>query len=192
VLYALLKITQSEKDGYRQKLKEAERSLQQLRLEYFIMEEREQIYKRESSFMETTKSMLHSEIQNSHSLLFRMENHINMLNTLLLPHDFVKVLVEPTGIQIQKFSSPEKNISDSDSSSDDMLGDYGAISVPKASNIESKYGIKGTKSMHIDHIDFMNCQKLINEAKRDSLIYKNQNELLTKENDINNVLLKQL
>ena len=47
VVLNLLKITQKEKEDYRQKLKDSERSLKQLRIEYYIMEERQGIYKRE-------------------------------------------------------------------------------------------------------------------------------------------------
>ena len=90
MLYDLLKINQEERRYYKDKLKEAERSLKEINLRYYIMEEKEQIWKREREFYIKQHALLRSEIENSKGLITRMENHINMLNTLLLPPEYLQ------------------------------------------------------------------------------------------------------
>lgn len=122
-LYFIIKTHQKEREVYIHKIKEAERALKQRNLDFYIMEEKDQIWKREREFYISQQSLLRAELENSRELVVRMENHVNMLNTLLLPHEY-----------IQRVSSQTvTNLSDSDSSYDDMLKDYGAASIPKVS-----------------------------------------------------------
>lgn len=90
MLYELLKINQTERRFYKDKLKNAEKSLKEINLRFYIMEEKEQIWKREREFYIKQHGQLRSEIDNSQQLITRMENHINMLNTLLLPHEYLQ------------------------------------------------------------------------------------------------------
>lgn len=141
---------------------------------------------------------LQAELENSNELIIRMENHINMLNTLLLPQEYVRKVNDPLLVETPNFYGLNVN-GDSDSSDDDMLADYDAPPPSKQTELllkssqgETKLQSIGPKSSHIDHIDFMNCRQLINDAKRDTLVLKNQNEVLTKHSEININLLKQL
>jgi hypothetical protein len=51
IFYTILRATQAEKISYRQKLRECERSLHELRTEYFIFEEKYKMNERELAFM---------------------------------------------------------------------------------------------------------------------------------------------
>ena len=155
IILNLLKIAQKEKEDYREKLKDSERSLKQLRIEYYIMEERQGIYKRERDYLEQGKAMLQAEVENSQSLIIRMENHINLLNKLLLPHEFVQRIVEPEAIEMPNFYGSDFK-HNSDSSDDDMMADYGSVLISKPAD-EPKGKINlDSKTSHIDYINFMN------------------------------------
>ena len=132
--------------------------------------------------------MLQAEVENGQSLIIRMENHINSLNNLLLPHEFVQRIVEPEAFEMPNFYGSEFK-HNSDSSDDDMMADYGSVSIPKPTN-ETKH--KNNLDFKTSHIDFMNVQKLINEQKRDNIVLSNKNDVLAKHNHINEILLKQL
>ena len=113
------------------------------------------IYKREQDYLEQSKAMLQAEVENSQSLIIRMENHINSLNKLLLPHEFVQRIVEPEALEMPNFYGSDFK-HNSDSSDDDMMADYGSVSISKPAN-EPKGKINlDSKTYHIDYINFMN------------------------------------
>lgn len=90
LLNELLKINQNERRYYKDKLRDAERSLKEVNIRLYVMEEKEQIWRREREFYIKQHGQLRAEIDNSQRLIIRMENHINMLNTLLIPHEYLK------------------------------------------------------------------------------------------------------
>lgn len=66
--------------------------------------------------------MLRSELEACQDLTIRLEGHVNSLNVLLLPNECI-------ALNFNEYAS-DKN-SDSDSSYDDMIKDYGAVAQPK-------------------------------------------------------------
>ena len=90
MLYELFKINQTERRFFKDKLRDAERSLKEVNLRLYIMEEKEQIWRRERDFYIKQHGLLRAETDNSQKFITRMENHINMLNTLLLPHEYLQ------------------------------------------------------------------------------------------------------
>ena len=155
IILNLLKITRKGKEDYRKKLKDSERSLKQRRIECYIMEERQGIYTRECDYLEQSKAVLKVEVENSQSLIIRMENHINSLNKLLLPHEFVQRIVEPEALEMPNFygSNFKHN---SNSSDDNMMADYRSVLILKPANEPKGKNNFDSKTSLIDYIDFMN------------------------------------
>lgn len=71
-----------------------------------------------------------------------------------------------------------------------QLGKFGYFTINIRTKIQNTF--QGVKSPHIDHIDFMNCQKLINDHKKNTLVYKNQNAVLEKERKLDQLIIKHL
>lgn len=77
-------------------------------------------------------------METSKDVIIRMENHINALNILLLPSDYIQrvSLSEVTPIQLSIVKMNEEYDSevgnDSDSSYDDMMKGFGAVSGAKS------------------------------------------------------------
>jgi len=150
MLYELLKFNQKERRFYKEKLKKTEQALNELKINYYIMEEKDQIWRREREFYIKQYSSLTAEVENSRDLIIQMENHINTLNTLLLPSEYIQ---SDRGSTLNPSSNPD----DSDSSYDDMLKDFGSVSTPSLPFQPTL----PLRSRLLSHLDFLNCRKTL-------------------------------
>lgn len=122
LMYTLVKCLQKERNLYKSKFKSVERKLTNKNIQFYIIEEKEQIWRREREFYIKQQALLRSELEACQDLTIRLEAHVNSLNILLLPNECIV-------LNFNEYAS-DKN-SDSDSSYDDMIKDYGAVAQPK-------------------------------------------------------------
>ena len=88
-----MKSLQKERNSYKSKFKAAEKNLIHKNIEFYIMEEKEQIWKREREYYLKQQALIKAELEGAKDVVIRMENHINALNILLLPSEYVKRVI---------------------------------------------------------------------------------------------------
>lgn len=70
-LLELVKIHQKEREEYRKRIRDVEKELVGKKIDYFVMEEKDQIWKREREFFIQKQALYETELEHSKQLVFR-------------------------------------------------------------------------------------------------------------------------